>query len=147
MDCFTLEDGTNSLSRNVSNKHQSTLRKIPEGCKSHLHFGRSLKSQRGCMYLQGSTTGSYIVLVESRPHLHILLSAPSKYYPLIHIYIYIHTHTHQCPPRYISSLNLLNKIFHIFLLSSKILQPLLIQESLCWTKKGYYSHRDLMKRK
>jgi hypothetical protein len=62
-----------------------------------------------CVYIQGPTTGSYVVLVDSRPHLHILLlSAQSKYYPLTYVYV---------PQGYLFSLNPLNKIFHIFLLS------------------------------
>jgi hypothetical protein len=73
------------------------------------NLGRSLKSQCGCVFIQGPTTGSYVVLVDSRPHLHILLlSAPSKYYPLMYVYVL------QC---YLFSVNPLNKIFHMFLLS------------------------------
>jgi hypothetical protein len=44
LDCFSLEDGTNTLSRNVDN-YQSTLRSIPEERRSHLHRGGSLKSR------------------------------------------------------------------------------------------------------
>ena len=35
------EDGTDRLSRNVSKYYQSTLRKVPEECRSHLHRGGS----------------------------------------------------------------------------------------------------------
>jgi hypothetical protein len=42
--CLTLEDGTDRLSRNVTN-HQYRLCKTPEERRSHLHRGTSLKSR------------------------------------------------------------------------------------------------------
>ena len=47
LDCLTLEDGTDRLSRNFVKKCFSKLRKIPEERRSHLHRGGSLKS-RAC---------------------------------------------------------------------------------------------------
>jgi hypothetical protein len=44
LDCLTLEDAQDRLSRNVSN-YQSTLRKIPKERKSHFHHGGSLTSR------------------------------------------------------------------------------------------------------
>jgi hypothetical protein len=44
LDCLTLEDGINRLSRNVGN-YQSTLRNIPDERWSHLHRAWSLKSR------------------------------------------------------------------------------------------------------
>ena len=44
---FTLEDGTDRLSRNVGH-YQSTLRNIPQKRRSHLHSSGSLRSR---MYL------------------------------------------------------------------------------------------------
>jgi hypothetical protein len=44
LDCLTLDDGTDSLSRNVG-LYPPTLRNIPEERRHHLHHGGSLKSR------------------------------------------------------------------------------------------------------
>lgn len=44
LDCLTLEYGKNRLSQNVSNYH-SMLHNISKEQGSHLHHGKSLKSQ------------------------------------------------------------------------------------------------------
>jgi len=47
LDCLTLQDGTNRVSRNISKQPttQYTLRNGPEQWGPHLHFGGSLKSR------------------------------------------------------------------------------------------------------
>jgi len=50
LDCFTLEDGTDRLSRNVGIKYKSTLCTIPEEQISKLHRGGS--SFSFCCFVQ-----------------------------------------------------------------------------------------------
>ena len=46
LDCWTLDDETDRLSRNVYNNYQYTLRNIAEERRPHIHRGGSLKSRK-----------------------------------------------------------------------------------------------------
>jgi len=51
LDCWTLDDETDRLSRNVYNNCQYTLRNIPEERRPYIHRGGIVKSRKVLQYL------------------------------------------------------------------------------------------------